>query len=477
MKILKFLKSNIGLIIILGLIARVAFNLFFAKSYYGTNYIYTSGDTYAWANSFVNFWEHGHYNLRFGENMHEYGYFFRMPGYSFFIGFFWLICGKDWSIAYPLIGWLQTLIDVFNIFLFYQIAKLIFKNEKVSLLSAFIYAFYPFVIVWNPLVYSEMLSITLTLSAILLFLKQSKNYPLFVGILLGIAALTRPQVLFLIPIIGLLILYRNKLNFKSLIKNALLFGISVLVIYGSWPLRNYINHGKVILTQDLRGAPHWDIDVISFMQYIYSIKTEWEPQMSQILAQEDVDIPEILKNFPEEAAIIHDLFEQSKSCAKGFSYWKTAKRKYQQEEGCTEEVALGFQELRAKHIKMFPLNFYVILPMKNLQKALFKFSLYDTSTYIRKIASSFFIWRSILIVLGILGLIFMYRNAVHPEMTLLIAAFFLFLYIMLCAGTSPQMRNIEVRYFVHADILLLLPASYFINSMWTKWKAKKTAEQ
>jgi hypothetical protein len=475
--ILKLLKNPLAQILILGLILRIIFNLFFAKAYYGSDNIYWGGDTYAWANSFTNLWKHGHYNLRYGPTMHEYGYFFRMPGYSFFIGFFWLICGKDWSIAMPLIGWLQTLMDVFNIFLFYHIAKIIFKSEKASLLSALIYALYPFVIVWNPIVYSEMLSITLGLSAILIFLRQKKNYALYTGILLALAALTRPQFLFMIPLVGIIILYRNKTDFKLLVRNALLYGISVIVIYGSWPLRNYINHGKVILTQDLRGAPHWEIDVISFMQYIYSVQNEWEPQMSQILAQEDVKIPDVLKDNPEEVAYLTELFEKSKTCSRGFSYWANAKRKYQKEIGCTEEITAQFQELRKKHIKMYPLNFYVILPLKNLKKALFKLSLNDTSTLIKKVASSLFIFRTLLIILGILGLIFMYRNTVNKEMTFLIASFFLLLYLMLCGGTSPQMRNIEVRYFVHADILLLLPASYFINSMWTKWKAKKTAEQ
>jgi hypothetical protein len=470
--VLKFLKNPIAQILILGLILRVIFNLFFAKAYYETDNIYWGGDTSAWADSFTNLWKHGHYNIIYGSNMHEYGYFFRMPGYSFFIGFFWLICGKDWSIAAPLIGWLQTFMDVFNIFLIYQIAKIIFKSEKVSLLSALIYALYPFVIVWNPLVYSEMLSFTLGLSAILVFLKQKKNYALYTGILLAFAALTRPQFLFIIPLVGLIILYRNKSDFKLLIRNALMFGISVIIIYGAWPLRNYVNHGKIILTQDLRGAPHWEIDVISFMQYIYSVQNEWEPQMSQILAQEDVKIPDVLKDNPEEVVFLTELFEKSKTCSRGFSYWKNAKRKYQKEIGCTEEVTAEFQELRKKHIKMYPLNFYVILPLKNLKKALFKFSLYDTSTPIKKAASSLFLLRMLLIILGIIGLIFMYINAVNKEMTFLITSFFLFVYLMLCAGTSPQMRNIEIRYFIHADILLLLPASYLINLLWVRFKSQ-----
>ena len=34
-----------------------------------------------------------------------------MPGYSFFMGAFYLISGKDWNIAVIIIGWFQTLLN------------------------------------------------------------------------------------------------------------------------------------------------------------------------------------------------------------------------------------------------------------------------------------------------------------------------------------------------------------------------------
>ncbi|HET8647000.1 MAG TPA: hypothetical protein VFO85_16005, partial [Vicinamibacteria bacterium] len=44
-------------------------------------------------------------------------------------------------------------------------------------------------------------------------------------------------------------------------------------------------------------------------------------------------------------------------------------------------------------------------------------------------------------------------------------SFFVLLYLTLCAGTSPQLRNIEMRYFLPADVLLLIPAAGLISRL------------
>ncbi|MFN4122004.1 MAG: glycosyltransferase family 39 protein [Flavobacteriales bacterium] len=471
-KILNFKKPLIQ-IISLGALLRLLFNLFIAKYYFGTDNFYLGGDTMAWGSMFENLWNHGVYVYGNVAEAHEYGYFFRMPGYSFFLGFFWLLCGQNWEMAIPMAGWFQTIMDIFNIYLVYRISLLIFKHKGVAHFTALIYACYPFVIVWNPHTHSEIVGITFGLLAVLFFLKgDSRNY-LISGIMLAIASFMRPQYLFLAPIFGLLLILLQKSDVKTLMKNATLLGLGFALIYGPWPMRNYFNYGKLIVTQDLRGAPHWDVDVINFMQYIYSVKTEWEPQMSQILGQSDVEIPKIILNHPNEAAELKVLFEKAKSCSRGFSYWKTAQRKYQKERGCTDEVAMGFKELRARHIKMFPLNYYIILPLQNLKKALLKSSLSGEKTTIKKLASSLFIIRTLLILLGIAGLILMMRNKVNLPVVLMIGVFFITIYLFLCAGTSPQMRNIEVRYFLQADIFLLFPAAWMLFHLIRKIFPKK----
>jgi hypothetical protein len=46
--------------------------------------------------------------------------------------------------------------------------------------------------------------------------------------------------------------------------------------------------------------------------------------------------------------------------------------------------------------------------------------------------------------------------------------YFMLLYFYLCFGTGDQCRNIEIRYFLPADILLLIPAAFFIEGFLKK---------
>ena len=121
----------------------------------------------------------------------------------------------------------------------------------------------------------------------------------------------------------------------------------------------------------------------------------------------------------------------------------------------------NFNYLREKQIKNNPLNFYFVLPMKNLMKAIFKNKLYNETTKIRKYASLLFYWRTFLIILGIFSAFSLFKKN-SPEKGIIFILFSVAIYFTLCFGTSPFMRNIEVRYFLPADILLLIPASYAI---------------
>lgn len=463
-------------VLLLGALVRIVFNLFIAKYYYGSENIYLGGDTPAWMNMFENLWNHGVFVAGDVNNPHEYGYFLRMPGYSFFLGFCWLITGKNWDWAIPLAGWLQTFMDIFNIYLIYQIAFMIFRNSRTAIISALLYALYPFVIVWNPHTHSEIISITFGLLAIYFYMKASNKDLLLSGIMLAIATYMRPQYMFLFPFMGLLILYHQRGNIPQLLTKASIFGMSFVFLFGLWPLRNYVNHGKLILTQDLRGASNWDVDVINFMQYIYSVKSEWEPQMSQILSQSDVEIPAILQNHPEEAARLAAVFNKAQTCSRGFTFWKTSTRARQLDRGCTDDVAQAFNDLRERHKQMFAWNYYVVLPLKNFKKALFKSQLYDSDTAAKKLISLLFYYRTFMILLGIAAILMMLKQGLSVDYAFLFGMFFISLYIFLCAGTSPQMRNIEMRYFLQADLLLLIPCAWLINQVLNKWRSPELSK-
>ena len=457
--------SNINAIIIAGLILRLVFILFGAKIYFGRENIFVDGDTWAWLTCMQNLFDHGTYTL---DASHEYGYFVRTPGYGFFMGIFYFISGKNWDLAFPIIGWVQVFLDTISIWFIYQIALQLFNRQhKIAVVPAILYAFYPFAITWTPVVYSETSSLFFMLWGLYVLFCSKRNSKYFLSAaLLSFSALTRPQLLPLLPFIMLYIFFSHD-ELKKRIQYMFLFGLGFLLIYGPWPLRNYINHQKVVITQDLRGLPNADEDWIAFTQYIYSVKTEFQPQFDQIIHNQNVDIPAIAFTDTEDSLKLIQVIDMAKNCASSFSHWSGYWNKPFKEPNCNQEVKSLFDELRTKQIQANPFHYYVTLPLLNLKKALFKYKLNDTSTMAKKIASLLFIGRTLLILLGIIGLYLMIRNKMALAEMYLILFYFLFIYLALCFGTGPQFRNIEIRYFLQVDVLLLLPAgyaiSYFIN--------------
>ena len=461
MNITKSIKSNkIFLIVILGLAVRFLFTLFFADLFYNRPNIFVDGDTQAWAISFQNLFETGSYTINPG---HEYGYFGRMPGYSFFIGIFWLFIG-NWDHVFPVVGWFQIFLDTISIFLVYRIAQRIFKNDSTALFASLLYALYPFIIVWNPVVYSECTSVFLMLFSLYHLLQKKPVNTFWSGLLLGLGILFRPQLLFLLPVYIIAIFISEK---RILSKSVLLFVFAILITYGVWPLRNIAYHNKVILTQDLRGMKNWNADVLSFMQYTYSVKAEWEPQFSSIIKNTPTTWPKESYRTKNDSLLLDHAVILSKNCGSGFSFWKGYwKNTVEENNSCTKEVSTIFNYLRNNQIIYNSINYYLIVPFSNLKKAVFKSALYNAGSSVGIIASLLFYYRTILILSGLLGIILMaFRKHYYY---LIFISFFLLLYGTLCWGGTPQMRNIEIRYFIHADILLLFPAAFLIRSIFEK---------
>lgn len=465
-------KSDKRIFLILsgGALLRLVFLLFIAKYYFGRENIFYDHDTGTWANAIYNWFETGNYSV---DLQREMGYFMRMPGYSFFMLPFWLIAGKDWWMAFKLIGWFQSFLDIANIWFIYKLSlKLIPGNIRLALIAATVYALYPFVIVWNPVAYSELIAVSLMLYAFWFLPDADKPRSLFFsGALMGLSVLFRPQIAPLIPLTLLSFWWFNfqASKIKTMFVPLLFFVIGVCVTYGLWPARNYLIHGKAVFTQNLSGLIQWNEDIMEFRHFIYSVKAEWEPQFSQILSNQAVTYPAPgLFNQKDSTELMH-AFDLCKQCGIGFSSWRGYwKQPVNPDNDCSPEIAAIFRKLRLQQAKDNPLNYYLWVPLQNLKKAVFKFSLKDTSSPARKLASLLFILRTTLILCGLAGLFLMFKKGLHPGIARIYLLYFISLYLYLCFGTGEQCRNIEVRYFLPADVMLLLPASILFDFLWKK---------
>lgn len=204
------------------------------------------------------------------------------------------------------------------------------------------------------------------------------------------------------------------------------------------------------------------------MQYVYSVKAEWDPQFSNIIHNKPVKFPPIAYRTPEDSVKLERAIYLSQNCGSGFSYWKGYWKKpipANDPSNCSEEAARLFNELRANQIKYNPVNFYLILPLQNLKKALFKSELGESKSLARKLGGILFFYRTFLLILGIIGLVMMLRDRFTIPIAMLIGSFFVALYFYLSFGTSPQCRNIEMRYLLQPDVLMLLPAAFLLSKL------------
>jgi 4-amino-4-deoxy-L-arabinose transferase-like glycosyltransferase len=470
----QYLKDNkIYLIVLLGFSIRVLFVLLGAEYYFGKEKFYVGGDTYWWFSNIDNLIEHGAYT----DNIdNEWGYFTRTPGYSFFIGIFYLLSGKDIDIAFKIIVFTQIVLDSISIFLIYKIGKKIFDNS-IGILSALIFSIYPFVIVWSAVVYAETLSIFLFLLSICFFLNAISGKQYFVsGAIFSLSVLTRIQLIVFIPFfIFISFLSNNKGSFIiTNYKNTFLFILSIVIVYGSWPIRNIIIHGKPIFAQHLGDRAHWSSDYFYYMEYIWSVKTDHEPQLTQILRGEKVEFPPSSYIHKEDTLLLSRVIDLSRNCGEGFSYFARSMglrdTVIKRGQDCNEEIVSIYKTLIENQKKYNKLSYYLLVPIGNLKKAILKNNLYKPATSkIALFANIFFNYRTVLILIGMFSLLYIFitdKNLFFSNGILIIFFYVMAWYIF----HSFVYRNMEIRYLLHADILLIFPAAFGITKIYSVFK-------
>jgi len=467
-----FKRNHLFVLVAAGFFMRILFYLFGAKVYYGNADFMVGGDTLSWVTSIINLIDHGTYSVNLNK---ETGYFFRPPGYSFFIGFFYLTSGKNIDTAYKLIVWAQLIFDTISIWLIYKIVQKIFSNKLFCVITAFLYATYPFIIVWNPVIYAESVSVFFLLLGVWFFVNEKLKYNYFFsGLILGLAALTRLQIIFIFPAIGLALMILYKKNIPQLLRILVPVTIAFILSYGSWPFRNYINYNKLLFSQDLSAVDCWDKDIMSYRDYIFSVKTDWDPQMTQIMKGIKVEWPQVSYSIDGDSIKLNRVAKLCHYCGNGFGvFMKNAgyrKNYLPIDSSCSPEISSIFKELQQNQIKYNWWNVYLWVPFGNLKKCFFKIGLYNpSSVFVNLFTTILFGFRSFLIIIGLLGIfLFLKLNKKHSILFLIIFLFFLFSYFSL----SFIYRNVEMRFLLPADVLMIIPAAYLLSFLIKKFLFK-----
>ena len=459
-----FQKINIGHVVLLGFFLRVIFALFFAHVYYGKIDFYVGGDTKVHSYPIQHLIQDGMFSIEKNDVNTSTA---RLPGYPFFLGIFYLASNQHWDLAYRLAFIFQILLDTFCVLLFFRIVNHFLENKRTALWAAFLYALYPFVIVWTALIYAESISISFLIVGIYFLTRTQKKYLLLSGMSFCVSFFCRPQIAIAVCFIGLYFFIFNfrQSDFKIAFQKIFLLALGFLLIYSPWPIRNYVvTNGKIVLVQ--QGDSKWfDKDIIAFREFVYSVKSDWEPQFSEILKNKKVEWPhEAYNTSSQDSMLLERVTYLSKNCGSGFScfdgYWKNEVTT----DKCNDSIATIFKYLLQRQKIVHARNYYWNVPLQNLEKCFFKSVLNKQTGIVKKISMLLFLYRTFLLLLGFIGVIIaIFSKAKGNFFLLMIMMHLLTLYLLFSFGTGQLFRNIEMRYLLPADVLMLIPAAFLIH--------------
>lgn len=459
----------------LGALLRIVFVFAGGGIYYGRPDFFINGDSTSWFQAFINLWEHGTFTVA---NNIEAGKFFRPPGYSFLFGIFYLLSFKNYVLAWKLLVAAQVMMDTASIILVARITERISARmngeERIFLsnLSALLFAIYPFAIVWAPVLYAETSSLFFMLLCIHFAFREPTSRSAFLsGLFGGVATLLRLQCAFGVLLVGATAFFsgtgkKAKLKFKAV----LAFGLAVLCSYGLWPARNYFLQHRLVFSQDLNMGRHWSKDFMSFLDFTHSIGTDHTPYYRAILNNEKINWPADAYLDPEDSLLLDSAVKMCRTCGTGFAWWKWGEGITSQlilpDQPCDSSIAEIYSSLTQKQKSRNSFHYWITIPMQNLNKCFFKFSLYGEKSLVVKIfSSSLFIIRSALIFIGLFGLYLGFRNhALDKRFCFFVIAYVLTWDLYL----SFFYRNMEMRYMLHTDVLLLIPAAFACSILLTK---------
>jgi hypothetical protein len=146
--------------------------------------------------------------------------------------------------AYPAVaGWMNALLGAIAALLAYELARNA-MSERLALVGGLLVALHPGLVLYTPAIMTEGVTAALLVVAVWL---ASRRRVLWLGIVLGVTTLVRPQMLVLAPLLGLLASGADASAKKRLGRAALACAVAVLVCV-PWTARNCVRMHRCVLS-------------------------------------------------------------------------------------------------------------------------------------------------------------------------------------------------------------------------------------
>ena len=226
----------------------------------------------------------------------------RTPTYPVFIALVQALFGDN-------LGFLalsQLLLTICTCRLIYMTTQMI-TNETIAIAAAWIYALNPNSLFWALTALTEtVFAFFLTLSIFFLVKfaqSMGMRWVILSAITLGIAILTRPMAVWLIPIwVGFVVIFSWHKSWKNRIRDAILVLGALWLIILPWQYRNYVVNGQFTLSNVARATvQNWMI-ARGLAQAKGITRQE---AVAEIDASDDSTryILEIIRKYPKEMAL------------------------------------------------------------------------------------------------------------------------------------------------------------------------------
>ena len=142
------------------------------------------------------------------------------------------------------LGLSSVVLSTVSVWLIYAIGLRVYVQQRTALIAAGLFAFLPIFVIFSPVLASEHLLVVLLLLAMLLLLNMGARGGVtaaLVGVLAGLATLTRGEGVAYIPAIIIFVWFGSTLlNTRERLRATALVVVGVLVVAAPWHVRNLL---------------------------------------------------------------------------------------------------------------------------------------------------------------------------------------------------------------------------------------------
>jgi 4-amino-4-deoxy-L-arabinose transferase-like glycosyltransferase len=191
---------------------------------------------------------------------------YQPPFYSVFIAAIMSIPGRSMFA----VKFVQVILSSISILLVYLIGRSWFGHRQ-GIIAASIFAFYPNLISFSHLIWSETLFSFMLLLVFWLLsdpMEPTTNRrSALIGILFGLLALTRSTIIYFLPIVFVWLIFIHWSKWVQTMRSVAIILMATVFVVTPWAIRNYFVHGGFVLIESNGPTNLWRGNAPTTFQY------------------------------------------------------------------------------------------------------------------------------------------------------------------------------------------------------------------